>query len=66
MARGASTPEPLPSVEGVPPALPLQVARLALRVEEAIESTYWYLESTPQLMTDNAAQCEGFFRGESS
>ena len=31
-----------------------------------IESTYWYLESTPQLMTDIAAQCEGFFCGESS
>tara|TARA_R110001583_G_scaffold156125_1_gene307798 strand:- start:1031 stop:1906 length:876 start_codon:yes stop_codon:yes gene_type:complete len=31
-----------------------------------IESTYWYLENTPQLMTDIAAQCEDFFCGESS
>ena len=31
-----------------------------------IKSTYWYLESTPQLMTDIATQCEDFFFGESS
>jgi integrase len=31
-----------------------------------IKSTYWYLECTPQLMTDIAAQCEDFFCGESS
>lgn len=31
-----------------------------------IRSTYWYLESTPQLMTDIAVQCEDFFCGESS
>ena len=31
-----------------------------------IKSTYWYLETTPQLMTDIAIQCEDFFRGESS
>ncbi len=31
-----------------------------------IKSTYWSLESTPQLMADIAAQCEDFFCGESS
>jgi len=31
-----------------------------------IKSTYWYLESTPQLMADIAVQCEEFFCGESS
>ena len=31
-----------------------------------IKSTYWYLETTPQLMTDIAIQCEDFFCGESS
>ncbi len=31
-----------------------------------IKSTYWYLESTPKLMADIAAQCEGFFSGDSS
>lgn len=31
-----------------------------------IKSTYWYLESTPKLMVDIAAQCEGFFCGDSS
>jgi integrase len=31
-----------------------------------IESTYWYLESTPQLMTDIAGRCEDFVWGEPS
>jgi len=31
-----------------------------------IESTYWYLENTPQLMADIAARCEDFVWGESS
>jgi integrase len=31
-----------------------------------IKSTYWYLESTPKLMADIAAQCEGFFAGDLS
>ena len=31
-----------------------------------IESTYWYLESTPQLMTDIAIHCEDFVWGEPS
>jgi integrase len=29
-----------------------------------IRSTYWYLENTPRLMTDIAARCENFVRGE--
>jgi integrase/recombinase XerD len=28
-----------------------------------LESTYWYLDSTPQLMTDIAAACESFVQG---
>jgi integrase len=31
-----------------------------------VGSTYWYLESTPQLMTDIAARCEDFVWGEPS
>jgi integrase len=31
-----------------------------------VGSTYWYLESTPQLMTDIATRCEDFVRGELS
>jgi integrase/recombinase XerD len=31
-----------------------------------VASTYWYLESTPQLMTDIAARCEDFVWGEPS
>ncbi len=31
-----------------------------------IRSTYWYLENTPQLMTDIAARCEDFVYGEPS
>ena len=31
-----------------------------------VASTYWYLESTPQLMTDIAACCEDFVWGEPS
>ena len=31
-----------------------------------IESTYWYLENTPQLMADIAARCEDFVWGEPS
>jgi len=31
-----------------------------------VGSTYWYLESTPQLMSDVAARCEDFFSGERS
>jgi integrase/recombinase XerD len=29
-----------------------------------LESTYWYLESTPQLMTDIASVCEPFLQGD--
>ena len=28
-----------------------------------VADTYWYLEATPQLMTDIAQTCEDFFRG---
>ena len=28
-----------------------------------VESTYWYLESTPELMTDIARCCEAFVKG---
>jgi hypothetical protein len=28
-----------------------------------VESTYWYLESTPPLMTDIADACESFLMG---
>jgi integrase len=31
-----------------------------------VASTYWYLETTPQLMTDIAARCEDFVWGEPS
>lgn len=31
-----------------------------------VGSTYWYLEATPQLMTDIAARCEDFVWGEPS
>jgi integrase/recombinase XerD len=31
-----------------------------------MESTYWYLESTPLLMTDIAEVCESFLRGDAS
>ncbi len=31
-----------------------------------VGSTYWYLETTPQLMTDIAARCEDFVWGEPS
>lgn len=31
-----------------------------------VESTYWYLDSTPELMTDIAGACETFLQGESS
>lgn len=31
-----------------------------------VESTYWYLESTPELMTDIAQCCEGFVYGGKS
>ena len=29
-----------------------------------VESTYWYLESTPQLLHDIASACEDFTAGE--
>ena len=29
-----------------------------------IQSTYWYLEATPQLMKDIASRCEAFVKGE--
>jgi hypothetical protein len=28
-----------------------------------VDSTYWYLESVPQLMTDIARRCEAFIDG---
>jgi integrase/recombinase XerD len=28
-----------------------------------LEDTYWYLENTPQLMTDIAEACESFMQG---
>ena len=28
-----------------------------------LSDTYWYLESTPQLMQDIATACEGFLKG---
>jgi integrase/recombinase XerD len=28
-----------------------------------IDSTYWYLESTPELLADISAESEGFLRG---
>jgi integrase/recombinase XerD len=28
-----------------------------------LEDTYWYLENTPQLMTDIASVCESFMQG---
>jgi hypothetical protein len=31
-----------------------------------VSSTYWYLESTPQLMTDIARACETFMSGGGS
>lgn len=31
-----------------------------------VESTYWYLESTPALMTDISGVCEGYFEGLST
>jgi hypothetical protein len=31
-----------------------------------IESTYWYLESTPELMADIAGRCQDFVWGEPS
>jgi integrase len=31
-----------------------------------MESTYWYLESTPSLMTDIAVACESFLEGGAS
>ena len=30
-----------------------------------VDSTYWYLESVPQLMTDIAGRCEAFLDGGS-
>jgi hypothetical protein len=31
-----------------------------------VASTYWYLESTPQLMADIAQRCEAFLSGGGS
>ena len=31
-----------------------------------IDSTYWYLESTPELLADIAAAAEAFLRGGTS
>jgi hypothetical protein len=31
-----------------------------------VSDTYWYLETTPQLMTDIATACETFMQGGTS